>query len=87
MSNQKRTVLYIGVTSNLIKRVYEHKEELVDGFTKDYRVHDLIYYEVLEDPDTAFKREKQLKGWTRKKKLGLIASKNPTLIDLYSSIL
>lgn len=86
MSNYRRTVLYTGVTSNLIKRVYEHKEEVVESFTKEYHLHDLMYYEVYEDPDTALEREKQIKRWSRKKKDRLIMKFNPELKDLYSSL-
>lgn len=87
LSNKKRNVLYIGITSNLVKRIYEHKEELVEGFTSQYKVHDLMYYEVYEDPLTAISREKQLKKWSRKKKDNLIAKMNPLLKDLYPEII
>lgn len=86
LSNYERNVLYIGVTSNLLKRIWEHKEELREGFTSNYKVHDLVYYEFFEDPVSAIEREKQLKKWSRKKKDELIAKMNPTLKDLYSTI-
>lgn len=86
MSNYRRTVLYIGVTSNLIKRVCEHKEGAVESFTQEYNLHDLMYYEIYEDPNNALKREKQLKRWSRKKKDRLIMSSNPELKDLYSTL-
>jgi len=86
MSNFKRNVLYIGITNNLAKRAWEHKNNLVEGFTMKYQVHDLIYYEVFENPQIAIEREKQLKKWGRKKKNALIAKLNPELEDLYSSI-
>ena len=87
LSNFKRTVVYVGITNNLIRRVYEHKENMVDGFTKDYQVHDLLYFEDYEDPKIAIAREKQIKNWTRRKKNALIASQNPTLKDLYKSLI
>lgn len=86
LMNHKRNVVYIGITRNLIKRVWEHKNDLISGFTKTYRVHDLIYYEVFADPTAAIAREKQLKKWTRKKKNALIAKMNPTLKDLYPTL-
>ena len=70
-------VLYIGVTSNLQKRVWEHKEKLVDGFTKKYNVDLLIYFEQTEDVTSAIAREKQLKKWSRRKKIRLIEKLNP----------
>ena len=87
LSNYKRNVLYIGITGNLIKRVWEHKKELVEGFSKKYHVHDLVYFDVSDDPQTAVQREKQLKKWSRKKKNALIAKLNPTLKDLYPTII
>ena len=87
MSNRKRNVLYTGITGNLIKRVYEHKQGLYGGFTAEYNVSDLLYYEVYEDPKYAIEREKQLKRWTRKKKNALIAKINPTLKDLYPTLI
>src|SRR3989338_10875087 len=68
LSNFKRNVLYIGVTSNLLRRVWEHKEGIVEGFTNDYQVHDLLYFETYDDPQTAIAREKRIKNWTRRKK-------------------
>jgi len=84
LSNFRRTTLYTGITSNLVKRVYEHKNNLADGFTKKYQIHDLLYYEVFEDPNSAIEREKQIKSWSRKKKDQLIMQFNPELKDLYS---
>ncbi|MFH1601501.1 MAG: GIY-YIG nuclease family protein [Candidatus Shapirobacteria bacterium] len=86
LSNFKRNVLCIGVTSNLRKRVWEHRQDLVQGFTKKYQVHDLLYYEVFTDSMLAIAREKQLKKWNRRKKNALIATTNPKLKDLYSII-
>lgn len=79
-------VLYIGVTSDLIRRVYEHKEGLVDGFTKQYHVKKLVYFESCDDAVTAITREKRLKKWTRGMKLDLIDQHNPVWEDLYPFI-
>jgi len=86
MTNKKNGTLYIGVTSNIIKRVYHHKNKLVDGFTKKYNLTKLVYYEVYETIDEAIKREKQLKNWKREWKINLIGSVNPQWLDLYDSI-
>jgi len=86
MTNKKNGTLYIGVTSNIIKRVYHHKHKLVDGFTKKYNLTKLVYYEVYETIDEAIKREKQLKNWKREWKINLIESVNPQWLDLYDSI-
>ncbi len=86
MSNFRKTVLYTGATDNLVRRVYEHKNNLVKGFTQRYYLHDLLYYEVFDDPSSAIEREKQIKGWLRKKKDGLIIKFNPELKDLYDDI-
>ena len=69
--------MYIGVTNDLNRRVFEHKNELIDGFTKKYHVHKLVYYEKYSDINKAIAREKQLKRWTREKKNELVESKNP----------
>ncbi len=74
--------MYIGVTSNLERRLYEHKQELVDGFTKKYHVHKLVYYEQTSDVRAAIAREKELKGWLRAKKNALVETMNPTWRDL-----
>jgi putative endonuclease len=87
LASKKYGTLYIGVTSNLIKRVYEHKNDLVEGFTKRLRVHNLIYYETSEDVNSAISREKQLKKWRRKWKIELIERQNPEWRDLYSELL
>ena len=81
MSNVSRT-LYIGVTNNLERRVYEHKQKLTEGFVKKYNVTMLVYYEETNAVDAAIEREKQLKGWNRKKKIDLIESVNPEWKDL-----
>lgn len=74
--------LYIGVTNNISRRVYEHKQKLVEGFTKKYNVDKLIYFEECSNIYDAIQREKQLKGWTRAKKLALIKKVNPELVEL-----
>lgn len=87
LTNKSDSVLYTGVTDNLIKRVYQHKNKLVDGFTKKYHIDKLVYYETLEDPQNAIKREKGIKNLLRRKKIELIKSMNPTFKDLYEEIL
>ncbi|MED7819519.1 MULTISPECIES: GIY-YIG nuclease family protein [unclassified Francisella] len=79
--------LYIGVTSNLVKRVYEHKQGYADGFTKKYDIKKLVYYEQFDNITDAIYREKRLKTWQRKWKLDLINEFNPKWLDLYDSIL
>ena len=82
MASKKNGTLYIGVTSDLVKRVYEHKNELIDGFTKKYNVHDLLHYEVTYDIGAALLREKQLRKWKREWKMNLIEKENPGWKDL-----
>ena len=79
--------LYIGVTSNLVKRVWQHKKGLVDGFSKKYHVHNLVWYERHEEMESAIVREKQLKKWNRQWKIRLINESNPQWRDLYTTIL
>ncbi len=81
MTNKSGT-LYTGITSNLVKRAYEHKHHLVRGFTDKYNITKLIYYESTSDVSAAIAREKQIKGWLRKKKIALIKSMNPEWKDL-----
>lgn len=81
MTNKSRT-LYTGVTNNLIRRVYEHKNKLVPGFTSKYNIQFLVYYEAGNDINAAIAREKQIKGWLRSKKIALIDSMNPQWKDL-----
>ena len=81
MTNQKRT-LYIGVTNDLIRRVYEHKQKSVAGFTKKYILSWLAYYETVTDIESAIAREKQIKGWLRRKRVALIESTNPRWTNL-----
>ena len=87
MASKQLGMLYIGVTSNLIKRVYEHKNNLVKGFTNKYHIHNLVYFEVTEDINNALSREKQLKKWNRAWKIELIEKNNPEWRDLYCDIL
>ena len=82
LSNWDDSVIYIGVTSNLERRLYEHKNGLADGFTKQYNLHKLVYYEHTNDVYSAIAREKQLKKWVRAKKNALIAKMNPEWNDL-----
>ena len=81
MTNRSRT-LYVGVTNDLVRRVYEHKNRMVDGFTKRYHLTILVYYEETGDIQSAIEREKQIKGWLRNKKIALIESVNPQWKDL-----
>ncbi len=85
MGNNRPT-LYTGVTSDLIKRVTEHKEELVDGFTRKYHLHKLLYYEVVEGQIEGIIREKQIKNMNRDNKLKMIESLNPEMVDLYTTL-
>jgi len=86
MTNVKNTVLYAGVTNDSIRRVYEHKERLVDGFTKKYNIVKLVYYEVFEDIENAILREKQIEAGPRQKKVQLINSINREWRDLYDEL-
>ena len=82
LTNKTNTVLYIGVTNNLQRRVYEHKNKMIDGFTKKYHLNKLVYFEECSDINNAIIREKQLKGWKRDKKNALINNMNIKWIDL-----
>ncbi len=86
MASQRNGTLYIGVTSNLIKRIWEHKTNVVEGFTKKYGIHLLVWYEVHETMGSAIQKEKALKKWQRKWKIDLIESLNPDWKDLYKTI-
>ena len=87
MASGKNGTLYIGVTSDLLKRVYEHKNDVADGFTRKYRVHQLVYYEETNDVRDAIEREKNLKKWNRQWKIELIEQMNPEWRELYYEIL
>jgi putative endonuclease len=86
MMNDSNTVIYTGVTSNLQKRIYGHKEKLVEGFTKKYNVTKLVYYEKFNDIETAIEREKQIKSGSRERKINLIKSVNSKFRDLYNEL-
>ena len=86
LASRRNGTLYIGVTSDLIKRVWEHRNDLVDGFTKRYRVHTLVWYELHETMESAISREKAVKEWKRKWKLELIERQNPLWRDLYGEL-
>lgn len=85
-TNKTNTVLYTGVTNNLLRRMYEHREKLVSAFTAKYKINKLVWFEVYEDINEAIKREKQIKGGSRNKKIELIKSMNLEFEDLYSSL-
>ena len=87
LASKRNGTLYIGITSNLFKRIYEHKNNLIDGFTKKYNVHNLVYYEMTEDVSIALAREKQLKKWKRNWKIELIEKNNPKWKDLYFELI
>jgi len=86
LASKRNGTLYVGVTSDLKKRMYEHKTDIIGGFTKKYKVHTLVYYEVYDDHYAAFRREKRLKRWLRKWKLDLIEKENPEWRDLYEEL-
>ena len=86
LSNKNKNVLYIGMTSNLLKRIVEHKESKGSAFTNKYQVHNLLYFERFTDINQAIAREKQLKNWKRAWKIELIKKINPGLEDLYSKL-
>jgi putative endonuclease len=87
LASKKNGTLYIGVTSNLIKRVWQHKHNQVDGFTKKYSVHSLVWYEPHQEMLAAITREKQIKSWKRDWKIKLIENLNPEWCDLYQNLL
>jgi putative endonuclease len=86
MAGKRNGTLYIGVTLDLKKRVFEHKNDVIEGFTKRYQVHNLVHYEQTSDVKSAIQREKQLKEWRRKWKLDLIEKSNPEWKDLYDEL-
>lgn len=86
LANQKNGTLYIGVTNNLQRRILEHKLEITKGFTNKYKIHLLVYYEIVDNIEIAILREKQLKWWKREWKINLIESKNPEWKDLYKEL-
>jgi len=86
LASKRNGTLYIGVTSDLVKRIWEHKNDMVEGFTKRYSVHQLVWYEIHESMKSAIEREKRFKEWKRKWKLELIESGNPNWKDLFDTI-
>ena len=87
LASKPRGTLYTGVTSDLVKRIWEHKNDVVAGFTEEYKIHCLVYYELHEDINSAILREKQIKKWNRLWKIELIEDFNPEWNDLYNDIL
>jgi len=87
LASRKNGTLYIGVTNDLLKRVYDHKNNLIEGFTKKYGVHDLVYYEQHNEVGKAIAREKQIKKWKRNWKIELIEKTNPNWKDLYLDLM
>ena len=87
LANDRNGTLYIGVTSYLVKRVWEHKQDLVDGFTKKYPLHRLVYFELCDDMLSAIAREKQIKAGSRKEKIALIEISNADWLDLYFTMI
>jgi putative endonuclease len=86
MTNKNNTVLYTGMTNDLIRRVYEHKNNMGSKFTSKYNISKLVYYEIFNDPENAILREKKIKGGSRKKKIDLIDSINESWDDLYNHL-
>jgi len=87
MASRRNGTLYVGVTSDLVKRVWQHKVDMVDGFTKRYGVHTLVWYEAHDSMESAIRREKPIKEWKRKWKLELVEKDNPEWKDLYEDLL
>ena len=87
LSNKAKGILYIGITNNLTRRIYEHKQKTIEGFSKKYNLDMLVYTEEYSDPNAAITREKQLKNWHRQWKINLIESANPDWNDLYDKII
>ena len=87
LASQRNGTLYTGVTSNLVKRVWEHKHHVVEGFTSKYGAHNLVWYEVHETMESAIKREKAIKNWKRAWKINVIEATNPHWRDLYDDLL
>ena len=87
LASERNGTLYIGVTSNLVQRIWQHKNDVVEGFTEKYGVHSLVYFELLDDMPNAITREKQMKKWNRAWKLSLIEKQNPTWQDLWPTLL
>ena len=86
MTNKINTVLYTGITSDLVKRIWEHKTKALEGFTKKYNINKLVFFEIYNDPENAILREKQIKAGSRAKKIKLVTELNPAWKDLYGSL-
>ena len=86
LASKRNGILYVGVTSDIARRLYEHKNNLIAGFTRKYNAHNLVYYERFDDVESAIQREKRLKKWNRKWKLELIEGANPEWRDLYGEL-
>ena len=86
MAGKRNGTLYVGISNDLVRRMYEHKNDLVAGFTKRHRVHQLVYFEQYDQPQIAIEREKQIKAWKRQWKIRLIETANPQWDDLYEDI-
>jgi len=86
LASKRNGTLYVGVTNDLVRRVFEHKQALVKGFTKTHNVHMLVYFEIFDDPTSAIQREKTIKKWSRRWKTNKIEEVNPTWRDLYDEI-
>ena len=87
LASQRNGTLYVGITSNLIKRIWEHKNKAIEGFTQKYNIDKLVYFEQYRDPENAIKREKRLKKYNRQWKLELIEKENPEWRDLYIDLI
>ena len=87
MTNFNNAVIYTGVTNDIVRRVYEHRNKLIKSFASKYNVTKLIYFEIFDDIETAISREKQIKSGSRQKKINLITKNNPGFVDLYQDIL
>ena len=86
MTNKINTVLYTGITSDLVKRIWEHKTKALEGFTKKYNINKLVFFEIYNDPENAILREKQLNAGSRAKKIKLVTESNPEWKDLYGNL-
>ena len=86
LASKRNGTLYIGVTNSLVRRIYEHKNDLIDGFSKKYHIHILVYHQRFDDVTSAIQHEKRLKKWNRKWKLALIEENNPEWKDLYEDL-
>ncbi len=86
LASKRKGTLYVGITNDLIRRIHEHKNNHIDGFTRKYKIHRLVYYEQFDDSYSAIQREKRLKRWLRKWKIELIESVNPDWCDLYEKL-